>query len=517
MPSNSANNKRIAKNTLLLYVRMAFLMIVSLFTSRVILQALGVEDFGIFNVVGGIISMFTILSGSLTNAITRFITFELGKNNMERLKSVFATSVNIQLGISFLIVLIAEVIGLWFLNHEMNIPAERIEAANVVLHCSLGIFVFNLISVPYNAAIIAHEQMGAYAYISILDILLKLVVAYAINYSPIDCLSFYALLLLAEAAFIRMVYGIYSKRHFEECTYSFTHDKTVLKEMTKFAGWNFLGAGAGTLNTQGVNILMNIYFNVSVNAARGIAVQAGAAITQFVHSFTTAVNPQITKSYAAGNSEYLFSLICRSAKFSTYLFLLIAIPLVVEAPAIFGLWLHTVPDHAVIFFRLSVLGILMDNVLVNPLITAIMATGDIKKYQVSVTLVGALVFPLTWLSYHIGATPEWTYIIYFIIYCLVLAIRLRIVKEKVGLPIHRYASEVLLKVVPIGVIVYMAVAMIPFFFSQSIPRVIGTTLWSTLFSCSIIFLIGLNAGEKKLVGDKLQAVIGKISQIKESA
>ena len=196
MTDTSSNNKRIAKNTLLLYIRMLFLLVVSLFTSRVILNTLGVEDYGIYNVVGGIVSMFTIISGSLTSAISRFITFELGKGNIQRLRDVFSTSVNIQLGLSLIVVLMGEVIGLWFLNSEMNIPANRIEAANHILQCSLGIFVLNLLSIPYNSAIIAHEKMGAYAYISILDVILKLIVAYAIIISPIDKLSFYGILLL---------------------------------------------------------------------------------------------------------------------------------------------------------------------------------------------------------------------------------------------------------------------------------------------------------------------------------
>lgn len=507
---SSGNNKRIAKNTLLLYVRMLFLMIVSLYTSRVILRGLGVDDYGIFNVVGGLVSMFTILSGSLTNAISRFITFELGKGDIDRLKTIFSTSINIQVAISAIIVIAAEIIGLWFLNHRMNIPVDRLEAANTVLHCSLGIFVLNLISVPYNAAIIAHEHMGAYAYISIVDILLKLAVAFAAIYAPADHLIAYALLLLLEAMAIRMVYGYYGKHHFEECTYHLVHDHSVLKDMSKFAGWNFLGASAGTLNTQGVNILMNLYFNVSVNAARGIAVQAGAAITQFVHSFTIAVNPQITKSYAAGNTEYMYSLICRSAKFSTYLFLMITVPLTIEAPHIFRIWLDVVPDYAVLFFRLSVLGTLMDSVLANPLMTAVMATGDIKKYQVYVTLVGSLVFPLTWLSYFWGATPEWTYIIYFIVYCLVLGVRLSIVKQKVGLPVRRYVVDVILKILPISIISCLLPFLFSKLFSESVFRIVGTSGISLLVACFMIYLIGLSTGEKKLIREKVAQQLSRL-------
>ena len=505
----SANNKRIAKNTLLLYVRMLFLMVVSLFTSRVILNTLGVEDFGIYNVVGGIVAMFTIISGSLTSAISRFLTFELGKGDKEKLKTIFSTSVNIQLGLSAIILLIGEIVGIWFLNNQMNIPAERMMAANYILQCSLGIFVLNLLSVPYNASIIAHEKMGAYAYISILDIVLKLAVAYAIMLSPFDRLISYGVLLLAESIFIRLIYGLYSKRNFDECTYHLIYDKAVLRKMVSFAGWNFLGVTAGTLNTQGVNILMNVYFGVAVNAARGIAVQASAAISQFVQSFTTAVNPQITKSYAAGDMAYMHTLVCQSSKFSAYLFLLMAIPLSVETPQIFEIWLKNPPEYAVLFFRLSLLGTLMDSVLSNSLMTAIFATGDIKKYQVYVTICGGMVFPLTWLAYLMGASPDSTYIIYFIIYCVVLYVRLHVIQQKVHLQIKEYARRVLVKFIPVAVLSYLVPISIAYLMPASFGRILITTIVSVLITCALIYSIGLTIGERNMVMSKVKKITNK--------
>ena len=510
MSTESANNnKRIAKNTLLLYVRMLFSMVVSLFTSRVILNTLGVEDFGIYNVVGGIVAMFTIISGSLTSAISRFLTFELGKGDKEKLKTIFSTSVNIQLGLSAIIILIGEVVGIWFLNNQMNIPAERMMAANYILQCSLGIFVLNLLSVPYNASIIAHEKMGAYAYISILDIVLKLAVAYAIMLSPVDRLISYGVLLLAESIFIRLIYGLYSKRNFEECTYHLIYDKAVLKKMVSFAGWNFLGVTAGTLNTQGVNILMNVYFGVAVNAARGIAVQASAAISQFVQSFTTAVNPQITKSYAAGDMTYMHTLVCQSSKFSAYLFLLMAIPLSVETSEIFEIWLKNPPEYAVLFFRLSLLGTLMDSVLSNSLMTAIFATGDIKKYQVYVTICGGMVFPLTWLAYLMGASPDSTYIIYFIIYCVVLYVRLHVIQQKVHLQIKEYARRVLVKFIPVAVLSYLVPISIAYLMPASFGRILITTIVSVVITCAIIYSIGLTIGERNMVMSKVKKITNK--------
>lgn len=512
MSDQSQNNKRIAKNSLMLYIRMAIMMVLSLFTSRVVLKTLGVDDFGIFNVVGGIVSMFTILSGSLTTAISRFITFELGKKDIEKLKRVFSTSVNIQIGISLIVVIAAEIVGIWFLNNKMNIPTDRMYAANVVLQCSLGIFVLNLLSVPYNACIIAHERMTAFAYISILDVVLKLAVAYAIIVSPFDRLNAYSILMLAEALVIRLIYGIYSKHEFEECTYHMVFDKPMFKEMGKFAGWNFLGVGAYTLNTQGVNILMNIYFGVAVNAARGIAVQAGNAISQFVNSFTTAVNPQITKSYAAGDMDYLHSLVCRSSKFSTYLFLFIAIPLSIEAPTVFQIWLGEVPEYAVLFFRLALLGSFADGVLTNSIMTAVFATGDIKKYQVLVTFFGAMVFPITWIAYSMGASPEATYVIYFFVYCIVLGARLLVAKQKVDLSITLFVKDVLLKVIPVIILCFAIPLVITHFIEPSIWRIILTTIFSALVICLVVTSIGLTKGERDLVISKIVSIASKIKR-----
>ena len=508
--NNIENNKRIAKNTLLLYFRMLFLMAISLFTSRAILEALGVSDYGIYNVVGGIVAMFTMLSGSLSNAISRFITFELGTGNKDRLARIFSTSVNIQVAISAIIVIIGEVIGIWFLNNKMNIPADRMFAANWVLQCSLGVFVCNLICVPYNAAIIAHERMNAFAYISILDASLKLVVVYMIYVFSYDYLIIYSLLLFGESVLIRLIYGIYSKRQFEECSYHFIHEKEIVKEMAGFAGWNYLGACAGILNTQGVNLLMNVFFGVTVNAARGVATQASNAIYQFVHSFTTAVNPQITKSYASGNLDYLYSLITRGAKFSAYMFMLMALPLALEAPTFFQIWLKEVPDFAIIFFRLSLLTILMDSVLVNSLMTAIFASGEIKKYQICVSLVGGSVFPLTWLAYYLGASAEMTYVIYTIVYCAVLVVRLSIVKEKVGLPIGLFIKDVLVKVIPVFILGSILPLLFTIYFEEGIERAIITTILSLISSVVLISTIGLNKGERNMLFSKVKSTIGKV-------
>lgn len=494
----SDNNKRIAKNTLLLYVRMLFTMAVSLFTSRVILNTLGVEDYGINNVVGGIVTMFSVLSGSLSSSISRFITFELGKGNIERLKTIFSTGVNIQLGMSVLIIIIAEAVGIWFLNTKMNIPTDRMVAANWVFQCAILTFVLNLLSVPYNAAIIAHEKMSAFAYISVVEVSLKLIIVYMFMISPFDRLETYAVLLLLVGAVIRFIYGYYCKRHFEECTYHFVFDKPVLKEMTGFAGWNFLGNGAYMLNTQGVNILMNLYFGVAVNAARGIATQVDAALKQFVNNFTTAVNPQITKSYAQGDLDYMHKLVCRSAKFSAFLMMFFAVPIILETNTILTIWLKTVPDYAVIFLQWIIISSFMDTVLANSLVTSMFATGKIKRYQIIVTTVGCLVFPLSWIAFKLGFEPQVGYILYFIIYTILLFVRLYLLKDMVKLPVMMYIREVLYKLAPIIVVGFAIPGILILTMDAGWLRLILVCLLSVLVTAASEYFIGLSNKEKTL-------------------
>lgn len=508
----SDNNKRIAKNTLLLYVRMLFTMAVSLFTSRVILNALGVEDYGINNVVGGIVTMFSVLSGSLSSSISRFITFELGKGNIERLKTIFSTGVNIQLGMSVLIIIIAEAVGIWFLNTKMNIPTDRMVAANWVFQCAILTFVLNLLSVPYNAAIIAHEKMSAFAYISVVEVSLKLIIVYMLMISPFDRLETYAVLLLLVGAVIRFIYGYYCKRHFEECTYHFVFDKPVLKEMTGFAGWNFLGNGAYMLNTQGVNILMNLYFGVAVNAARGIATQVDAALKQFVNNFTTAVNPQITKSYAQGDLDYMHKLVCRSAKFSAFLMMFFAVPIILETNTILTIWLKTVPDYAVIFLQWIIISSFMDTVLANSLVTSMFATGKIKRYQIIVTTVGCLVFPLSWIAFKLGFEPQVGYILYFIIYTILLFVRLYLLKDMVKLPVMMYIREVLYKLAPIIVVGFSIPGILILTMDAGWLRLILVCLLSVLVTAASEYFIGLSNKEKNFVAEKIKLVIGKIKK-----
>lgn len=496
MVTTSENNKRIAKNTLLLYFRMLLLMVVSLYTSRVVLNALGVEDFGIYNVVGGVVAMFSVISGSLSAAISRFITFELGRGDSAGLKKTFSAAVTIQLILSLVIVVLIDTVGVWFLNAKMTIPADRLAAANWVLQFSIVTFVINLISVPYNATIIAHERMSAFAYISIFEAAGKLAIAFLITAFPIDRLMFYAILMCVVAVSVRLMYGYYCKKHFTECVYSFYWDKNLLKRMFGFAGWQFFGSGSYILMTQGVNILLNIFYGPVVNAARGIAVQVDGVVQQFVNNFTTAINPQITKSYAANDNEYMFNLIYSGAKYSFFLVLLMSVPIILETETILYLWLKNVPEHTVSFLRL-ILAIELLYVLSNTMMTAMLATGRIKKYQIIVGGTGMLVFPLSWIFFKFGFAPEVAFVIQFIIFVVQLIYRLFLLHSMIGMPVKDFIHKVIIRAMVVAFISFLIPSIIHYFINcDGIFKLILVVIISLLSTIVTIYYAGLTDNEK---------------------
>ena len=510
MTDNVANNKRIAKNTLLLYFRTILIMLVTLYTSRVVLKNLGVEDFGIYNAVGGVVAMFAVISGALSNAISRYITYGIGKGDQYRLKVIFCTSVNIQIVIAVIVFVLCEILGVCFLNNRMNIPADRLYAANWVLHCSLLTFVVNLISVPYNASIIAHEHMGAYAYISILDAILKLSVSFILIISPVDKLVTYSVLIFITALCVRLLYGLYCKKHFSECCYKASvHDRSLFKEMLGFAGWNFLGNATSILNTQGINLLINVFFGVIVNSARGIASQVEAAVHQFVVTFTTAVNPQITKSYALGDNQRMFYLICKGAKFSFFLLLIFVVPLIFEAEKILELWLGNVPKGSALFMRLALFGSMI-SIIGNTGYTACIATGKIKKYSIIITLLGSLNFFITWIAYALGEPAEMTYIIYIIVYFFVQVVRLLLMKEMLAFPIIMFVKEVVGKIMlPLLVSLILPFIMV-MMIEPSFLRVVLVCMFSICWTTLSIFIFGLVREERITIIGKAKSLINKM-------
>lgn len=509
MTSQSENTKRIAKNTLVLYVRTLFTMLVSLYTSRVILNTLGVSDFGICNVVGGVVGMFSVISSSLSSSISRFITFELGHGDINKLKRIFSTSVNIQIGIALIIVTLAECVGVWFVNHKLNIPADRLVAANWVFQCSLLSFAIGLISVPYNACIIAHERMSVFAYMSILETILKLVIVYMLFISPYDKLISYAVLFVAISLIMRLIYGWYCNKHFVESHYEFIYDRSLIKEMTGFAGWSFFGNTAYMLNTQGVDMLINIFFGVTLNAAKGVASQVQNAVMQFVGNFTVAINPQITKSYASGDREYMNKLVCRGARFSYFLLLIFAVPIVCETDYILHLWLKTVPEYAPVFLRLMLFGTLM-TLLGGTMLTAIPATGNIKRYQLWITITGCFVFPLTWIAYKLGLPPESTYVIYIIIYFLLNFVRVYIAKGLMGFPVRMYLFDVVFRVVIVSIVAFILPWLVIHYLEPGLLRLCISCIVGLISSLLTINIFGLEQVEREMLYQKVSHLLSKL-------
>ncbi len=511
--SEQQNNKRIAKNTLLLYFRMLLTMGVSLYTSRVVLQTLGVEDFGIYNVVGGVVAMFTMLSGSLSAAISRFLTFELGKNNREKLKRIFSSAVTIQLFLSTVIVVAAESVGLWFLNSKMNIPAERIEAANWVLQLSILSFCINLVSVPYNAAIIAHEKMSAFAYVSILEAVGKLAIAWGIILSPMDKLKFYAVLMCCVSLLIRFVYGWYCKRHFEECRYHFVFDKGLLRQMFNFAGWNFIGASSAILRDQGGNVLLNLFCGPAVNAARGIAFQAQNAILQFTTNFMTALNPQITKNYANGNHSYMMTLIFQGARLSFYMLLVLSLPILMKAEYVLSIWLKNVPDYAALFTQLIMIFVMCESIS-SPLITAMLATGNIRNYQIIVGGFQLMNFPISYILLKNGFGPEIVFIVAIVVSMCCLASRLSLLKKLIGLNVGAFLKKVVFNVIAVSIASVSPVLILKkeFFYDESFVSFGILSFISICTTSFVVLFVGCSKQERKLVFEKLKSLKKRITQ-----
>lgn len=498
MSDISANNKRIAKNTLLLYVRQLLTMVIGLYTSRVILNTLGISDYGIYNVVAGFVTMFSLFTGSLSAAISRFLTFNLGEGNLAKLKSVFSTSVTIMFGMAIAIVIFAELFGVWFLNTQLNIPTERMYAANWVFHMSILAFAINLISIPYNASIIAHERMDAFAYISILEVILKLVIVYMLYVSQWDKLITYAILMAGVSLVIRGVYSIYCKSQFKECSYHFVFDRSLLKEMGTFAGWNFFGSGAYLFNTQGVNIISNIFFGVTVNAARGVANQVEGVVRQFVTNFTTAINPQIIKSYASRDLAYMHSLICRGAKFSYLLMLFFFVPFMFETETIMRLWLKVYPPDAPLFLRLTLIGTMFD-MLGNSTANAAWATGNIKKYYIIIGSVGSLVFPISWICFLFGAPAYSSYTVFIVIYIILMILKVYIIKSLVCFDPKMFYKEVLLRIAPTTIMSFVLPFILYFALSSGLCKTLTIFVISEVSVGLSILLIALTASERNKI------------------
>ena len=510
METETQKNKRIAKNTLLLYVRMAFSMVVSLYTSRVVLNALGVEDYGTYGVVGGLVTFFNVISGSLNAAISRFITVELGKRDVRRLNEVFCTSVNIQLLMSVLLVVLVEVAGVWFLHEKMSIPDGRMDAAYWVLQLSILSFVVSLLGVPYNATIIAHEHMGAYAYLSLLSTFLNLGVALVISWVSFDKLIFYAGAIVAIQLVMQLIYVAYCRFHFEETKLRLLFYRSMMKEMTGFAGWNFLGASSGVMMGQGINLLINLFFGVVVNAARGIAGTVDNALNMLVNHFTMALSPQIMKSYAAGDMKYMHQLICKGAKYSFFIMFVPALPILLETRQVLVLWLKQVPDEAVVFTRLAMM-ISLVSVLSQTLITSMLATGKIRKYQIVISSLSYAVFGLAFVAFYMGYPAYVCYLIQLVIFIIELGVRLYLLRGMISLPVMTFVREVLMKIVW----VVMASVAIPLslllVLDESYVRLAALVPVSAICALLFVYFAGLSSEERMWVHQQARGAVEKLT------
>ena len=501
MPNISENNKRIAKNTLLLYMRTLFIMLVALYTSRVVLNALGVQDYGIYNVVGGIVAMFGFINNSMATATQRYLVFALGKEDAENLREVFSTALQIHLLISVLIVLLGETVGLWFLHEKMQIPADRMDAAFWVLQCSIVSAVVMILSVPYNADIIAHEKMSAFAYISILEAVLKLAVVYALVLSPYDKLVFYAFLILAVQLFIRLCYSYYCHKHFPESKYHHLWNKPLIKEMTSFAGWSMFGNLSAVLSSQGLNMLLNVFFGPVVNAARAVAVQVQSSMQQFVGNFQMALNPQITKTYAKGEMEEMHNLIFRSAKFSFYLLFFLSLPVLLETNFILTVWLKTVPDNTVLFLRIIICTSLIYST-ANPLIVANQATGRVRKYQAVCGTILLMILPISYLCLKLGCPAYSVFIVHFVIEIITQFARIRMLRPLIGIRIKDYFQHIYLQVALVVALSVIAPLLVYQNMDDTTWRFFTVGVVCVLSVGTVTYRVGLSPHERAFVRSK---------------
>lgn len=506
MTNQQENTERIAKNTLILYVRTLFTMLVSLYTSRVILNTLGVSDFGIINVVGGVISIMGFLSNSLSAASSRYITYDLGKGDIVLIKKTFGNILSIHFLLALLIFLIGETIGLWFVLTQLQIPVDRRTAAMWVYQFSIFSSILAVISTPYNAVIIAHEKMSAFAYICMADAVLKLLMVYLLVVIPYDKLIMCVILFFCIQVFDRIVYGVYCSRHFEEIHTNPRYDRQLFREIFAFAGWTMNGNLAVFGYTQGLNVLLNIFFGPVVNAARGVAVQVQGVCQQFCSNFQMALNPQLTKSYAQRDLQNMHHLLVKSSKFSFYILFFVILPLSLEAEFVLKLWLGIVPEHTVIFLRLIlIIGLLYT--LSNPIIVSVHATGKLKKFQLIEGTMLLCIVPIAYiLLKYFNVKPEYVFVVHIIVEIFTQYVRLQIVLPMIGMHLKTYVVQV---VRPIFIVVILT-PIIPYFIYQDLNygwiSFFTVCVSCVICSCFIIYMLGCTKSERKFIIEKIQSV-----------
>jgi O-antigen/teichoic acid export membrane protein len=494
MPSSSYN-KTIAKNTLVLYIRMFLTMGISLYTSRVVLITLGVQDYGVYSIVGGIVTLFSFFNSAMTSATQRFLAIDLGKNDLVQLKKTFNATLNIHFVISLIVLILSETIGLWFVNHKLNLPFDRMVAVNWVYQFSILTFLFGIIQVPYDALIVAREKMDIYAYMSIIEVFLKLGIVYLLVVSTYDKLILYAALLFLISFIVRLGHKLYCKWHYAESKYQFYFDKSLYKELISFSGWSLFGNIAAVARGQGSNILLNLFFGTVLNAAYGISMQVQTTVQSFVLNFQMAANPQIIKQYAAGNTDQFLKLIFQSAKFSYFLLFMVATPIIFNIDFILEFWLKNPPQNTAIFVNLCLISVMIDCIS-GPLMIGAQATGNIKWYQITLGSLIFLCLPISYLFLKIYHDPKVIFLTIISINISSLIGRLFFLKRLIDLDIQSFSYLVLLRIIgvtAIGSFFYI-------FLNISIGNIyldfLTKSIAITLSNLIMIYLLGLDKSER---------------------
>lgn len=492
--NQSANNKRIAKNTILLYIRMFITLLVSLYTSRVLLQSLGVDDYGIYNIIGGVVVLFSFLSNAMTNSTQRYLNYNVGLNDESSTKKVFCVSMQAHFVIALIVLLFAETIGLWFVDTQLNIPEDRMYAAHWVYQLSVVTTCVNIMRVPYHAVVIAYEKMSFFAYVSIAETVLKLLIVYMLLVSgEVDRLILYSILLTITSFIIWFIYRFFCRKNYVISRYQNIKSKELFKELMSFTSWYLLGGVAMVGSHQGVNILLNIFFNVAVNAAVGIANQVKNAIYGFVTSFQTAFNPQIVKLYASNERESLLQLIYRSTKFSFFLMFILSFPVIMCSEELLSVWLVEVPQYAVLFTQLTIIATMFDAISA-PLWTVIGATGKVKYYQIIVSVIILIDMPLAYIALKLGYSPISVFVINVFINLLAFVFRLVYSKKYVNISLRTYSKKVILPCLGV-VLLVLPISLITSYYLNFHWMV--QFFFFVIVSISVVFIVGLETGEKK--------------------
>lgn len=499
-------NKRIVKNTLLLYFRMVLIMAVSLYTVRVVLNTLGVVDYGIYSVLGGLVAMFSFISGTMANASQRYFSYEIGRGDFEQLKKTFSITLTIYLIFGFILVLLSETVGLWFLNHKMTIPPERMNAANWVFQFTIFSFLFTMLTTPYNAAIIAHERMEVYAFVSIVEAILRLGIVYILVVFSIDKLKLYAVLMFLVTILVTFIYRTYCTRRFKECRFRLYWNKPLFIEIVGYSGWNLFGTLATVCNNQGIAIILNIFFGPVINTAQAISMQVNNAVSQFVQNFMTSVRPQIIKLYAVSELDAMLKLVIQSSRFSFFLIFILTIPMLLETEFIFWLWLKYVPEYVVLFTRIVLVITLIDS-LSNPLMTAAQATGKVRLYQ---SIVGGMLLmnlPISYMCLRMGSFPQTVFIVAMVNSIVCFILRLIMLNRMIGLKIIPFLQRVILPIFPVVLLAYFIPALIHLGLASGWLRFIYVVISSFGASILAVYYIGMNSDEREFINQLIKGLL----------